>query len=149
MKIGFLALRAISVSIIALAVLLPLTGCGHFGGNKVEDTVSGFYAGDWYGPNPERSLGTLTCTATPSGPDSWNALFAATFGDYGEYEVPLEGKREENKVVFGGSVDLGEADGGVFDWSGEIVGDDFTGTYTSRFINGSFRMKRSEPPSEP
>ncbi len=129
-----------------VAVLISLTACSHFGSPKVEDTVSGYYAGDWYGPNPEKSLGTLNCTTTATGPDSWDALFAATFGDYGEYEVPLEGRREEGKVVFGGTVDLGPADGGAYEWSGEIIGDDFNGTYTSKFISGSFRMKRSDPP---
>lgn len=132
----------------ALAALLTLTACGHFTNNKPEDTVSGYYAGHWYGPNPELPLGTLTCTITPTGPDTWNADFIATFGEVGEYEVPLEGRREDGKVLFGGSVNLGETDG-VYEWTGEIVGDTFTGAYTSDYINGTFRMTRAEPPTEP
>jgi len=115
-------LRKSLAPLTAFAVLVSLTACGHFGAHEPEDSVSGYYEGHWYGPNPELPLGTLTCTITPSGPDAWNAVFFATFGETGTYEVPLEGRREDGKVLFGGAVNLGETDG-VYEWTGEIVGD--------------------------
>lgn len=141
------SLRKAFKPLTALIALFSLTACGHFGAQTPEDTVSGYYAGHWYGPNPEKPLGTLNCTITPTGPDQWQADFIATFGEVGEYEVPLEGRREDGKVLFGGDVNLGETDG-VYSWTGEIVGDEFTGNYTSNYINGSFHMNRAEPPAE-
>ena len=111
-----------------------------------EDTVSGYYDGDWYGPNPARPLGDLTCWIVPEGEDAWKATFTAHYGGVGEYEVSLDGKREGERVVFGGAVDLGDTAGGVFNWNGEIVGNEFNGTYTSKGISGSFKMVRAPAP---
>lgn len=110
------------------------------------DTVSGYYAGHWYGPNPEQPLGELMCTITPKDANSWNAHFVATFGETGEYQVPLEGNRLDGKVVFDGEVDLGGDQGGVFEWSGEIVGDTFNGEYSAARYTGTFRMTKTTPP---
>ena len=142
------ARRWSGLTLVAVAALGLSAGCRHLGEHRAQDTVSGYYEGDWYGPNPDRPLGELTCTITPAGPDAWDALFFATFGGFGEYEVGLEGHREGERVVFGGSVDLGETSGGVFNWDGEIVGDEFNGTYTSQGINGSFRMERAPAPDD-
>jgi hypothetical protein len=133
-------------SLLATFVLLiaVLTGaCGHLQGGSAPDTVSGLYQGDWYGPNPDRSLGELDCSIARKDAETWDATFSATFGGFGEYDVSLEGKRVDDKVVFEGSIDLGETSGGVFDWTGEIVGDQFNGSYTSKFINGTFRMVKA------
>lgn len=131
-------------SVVLLAAVLS-GGCGHMREGGSPDIVSGFYDGDWYGPNAERPLGELTCTIVPRDAETWDATFSATFGGFGEYEVRLEGRRDGAKVVFEGSIDLGETSGGVFDWAGEIVDERFTGSYTSRFINGTFRMVKTSP----
>lgn len=122
-----------------LAVVLG-GGCSHLREGGSTDPVSGSYDGDWYGPNADRPLGELTCVIVRRDSTTWDATFSATFGGFGEYDVELEGRRDGDKVVFGGSMDLGETSGGVFEWNGEIVGERFTGTYTSQFINGTFRM---------
>lgn len=141
--------RQLMVGRVAIALLcaLVLAGCATTDGGGGADTVSGYFEGNWYGPNADKPLGELNCTAMKSGADAWDAVFAATFGGFGEYEVPLEGKRDGDKVVFGGEMDLGELQGGVFTWNGEIVGDEFNGSYTSKMISGTFRMKRSPKPT--
>lgn len=140
-------------SLFAMAFVIAAGGCAHTranGGGSADavmaDTVSGYYAGSWYGPDPEEPLGALTCTITPKGSGTWDALFAASFGGFGEYEVGLEGQREGDKVVFAGSMNLGETAGGVFNWDGEIVGGEFLGNYTSQFSNGTFKMSKTDPP---
>ena len=142
-------IRRVAAAVLMLVVGLVHVGCAHTsGGGAAVDTVSGYYAGDWFGPNPEKSLGSLNCTITAKGADSWDAHFVATFGEVGEYKVPLEGKRVDGKVIFGGDVDLGESEGGVFGWTGEIVGDEFNGVYKAAGYTGTFRMVRADPPTE-
>jgi hypothetical protein len=119
------------------------------GGGGASDSVSGYYAGSWYGSDPDKPLGNLTCTITPKGSGTWDALFTATFGGFGEYEMEIEGQEEEEgNVVFSGSHDLGATAGGVFKWNGEIVEGEFLGSYTSQFVNGTFSMEKTEPPTE-
>ena len=139
-----LPISATLATVVLLTAVLS-GGCSHLGEGGSPDSISGFYDGDWYGPNAEEPLGELTCTIVRRDVEVWDATFSATFGGFGEYDVQLEGGREGDKVVFGGSVDLGETSGGVFDWNGEIVEERFTGSYTSRFINGTFRMVKTSP----
>ncbi len=141
-------LTRVMTSCLVLLLLVAAGGCSHMrGGGGASDPVSGYYAGSWYGPNPDTPLGNLTCTITPKGSDTWDALFTATFGGVGEYELGLEGQEEEGKVVFSGSLDLGATAGGVFKWNGEIVEGKFIGSYTSEFVSGTFSMEKTEPPT--
>ncbi len=139
--------HSISATLSTVVLLTPMLtgGCGHLRDGGSSEIVSGYYDGDWYGPNAEEPLGELACMIVRRDGETWDATFSATFGGFGEYDVRLEGRRVGDKVVFGGSVDLGETSGGVFDWNGEIVDERFTGTYTSRFINGTFRMVKTAP----
>lgn len=131
-------------AVLLMGIVLP--GCATLGDKSEGPDATGYYAGNWYGPNPEKPLGDLTCTITPGETGNWDALFFATFGGVGEYEVDLEGTTQGDAIVFQGSVDLGETSGGVFDWNGTIVGDQFNGTYTSKFINGTFKMDKTTEP---
>lgn len=134
------------VVVLMLAMAVVAGGCAHTRESAPVDTVTGYYEGHWYGPNPDRPLGELTATIVPAGPNTWDATFFATYGGFGEYEVPMQGQREGDKVLFGGDMDLGETAGGVFTWTGEIEGDQFNGVYTSKGISGTFRMTRAEKP---
>jgi hypothetical protein len=137
-----------TLAVMTLATLLTF-GCAHTAEDTTPaDEVAGYYDGHWYGPNPDKPLGTLNCTITPSGPDTWDAYFVATFGEVGEYEVPLQGRRENGKVIFGGDVDLGEEEGGVFGWTGEIVDGQFNGEYKAATYTGTFSMEKTDPPAE-
>ncbi len=141
--------RTFAITSVTFLAVLMVAGCAHTSERGAAmDTVSGYYAGDWFGPNPEKSLGSLNCTITAKDADSWDAHFVATFGEVGEYKVPLEGKRVDGKVIFGGDVDLGESEGGVFGWTGEIVGDEFNGVYKAAGYTGTFRMTKTEAPAK-
>ena len=141
--------RLLTSATLAIVVVLTAAafvgGCGHLREGGAPDVISGFYDGDWYGGNAEEPLGELTCTIVRRDKERWDATFFASFGGFGEYEMPLEGRRDSEKVLFGGSIDLGETSGGVFNWTGEIADGRFNGTYTSRFINGTFRMVKTSP----
>ena len=122
------------------------SGCAHLGESGGGKDLPAYFEGSWYGPHPDNALGVLNCTITPTGDGQWDALFFATFGGQGEYEVELNGTTVDDTIVFKGSVDLGATSGGVFDWTGVIEGDNFDGSYTSKFINGTCKMTRAEKP---
>ena len=44
--------------------------------------------------------------------------------------------------MFKGTVDLGQQDGGVYDWVGRATGSEFIGFYTSAMATGFFNMKK-------
>ena len=140
--------RMTPYTLILTCITLVASGCAHLGESGNETSAAGFYDGHWYGPNPENALGQLTCTITSTGDDTWDALFFATFGGQGEYEVELKGVTEGDTIIFEGSVDLGVTSGGVFDWGGTIKGEVFDGSYTSKFINGTFKMSKAEKPAD-
>lgn len=137
-----------SLKLVSTALLFVClgSGCAHLGEPSGSKDVPVYFEGNWYGPNPDKALGVLNCTITPTGDGEWDALFSATFGGQGEYEVDLNGTTVADTIVFTGSVDLGTTSGGVFDWTGIIEGDNFDGSYTSKFINGTFKMARAEKP---
>lgn len=129
---------------LALLSVALLNGCASWpwGG---KDDVSGNYEGHWFVGNSERPAGGLNATITPGEKrGEFLAKFDAEFGQRATYEVDLAGHREGEKVVFAGEEDLGEASGGVFAWKGEIDNGVFNGSYTSKFVNGTFKMTKVE-----
>ncbi|GEM_PF-5119687 len=115
-------------------------GCARLFG--ATDLVSGQWVGHWYVGESTTPAGGLKATITSAGRDAWDAAFDAEFGGTARYEVQLTGRRQEGRVLFGGQVDLGRASGGVFEWTGEIIGREFTGRYTSAGVRGTFRLEK-------
>ena len=67
-------------------------------------------------------------------------------GDCGrpyKYSIKMEGRQSGNAVLFKGTADLGQADGGVYDWIGRANNTDFIGFYTNAFSTGFFNLKRT------
>ena len=54
----------------------------------------------------------------------------------------MEGRLSGGAVLFKGTVDLGAKDGGVYDWIGRAVNDEFVGFYTSGYYTGVFNLTR-------
>ena len=54
----------------------------------------------------------------------------------------MEGRQAGETVMFKGTVDLGEQDGGVYDWIGRANDTEFAGFYTSSHHVGVFRLTR-------
>jgi hypothetical protein len=58
------------------------------------------------------------------------------------------GRQAGDVVLFKGSADLGEKDGGLYDWIGRATEDKFVGFYTSQKYTGTFQMSRPQETSE-
>ena len=57
----------------------------------------------------------------------------------------MQGRQAGDVVLFQGTADLGEKDGGILDWIGRATEDEFVGFYTSQEYTGHFRLARSRP----
>ena len=92
--------------------------------------------------HPERG-GDLHCVARNIEEGKWNAKFSGYCGRQFVYRIDMLGNEEGDNVMFSGEVDLGEKDGGAYQWTGEMSDDEFTGKYTSLSgKKGTFAMKR-------
>lgn len=72
----------------------------------------------------------------------WQATFEGECGRPYKYTIKMEGRQAYNTVMFKGTTDLGEKDGGVYDWIGRADGKEFVGFYTSGGHVGTFRLMR-------
>ena len=137
--------------LLAAAALLPALalagGCQSmslFGGG---DPATGTWEGSWYIGSGEQPGGALTAVVEPAGKGQWLAVFKATFGQgaEGTYDVDIAGRREGDRIVFGGQTDQGENSGGIYTFSGTIEGDLFQGQYEAGPIfRGRFVMHRAD-----
>ena len=118
--------------------------------------VSGDWTGDWglYIPPPKsgdvpaglmkmmypETCLPMVCTVVAMPEGKWQATFeGAAHGPY-KYKIKLQGRQAGNAVLFQGTADLGEKDGGVFDWIGRATDKEFVGFFTSKGYTGTFRM---------
>jgi hypothetical protein len=76
---------------------------------------------------------------------TWQATFEGECGRPYKYTIQMKGRQAGDAVLFQGSVDLGEKDGGVYDWIGRANADEFIGFYTSKGHTGHFRLARPKP----
>lgn len=109
--------------------------------------VSGKWAGTWGpldsppGVPKSASEKVMDCTVTRSA-DGWSAVFEGECGRPYKYTIKMDGRSVPGAVLFKGTTDLGEQDGGVFDWIGRADGKEFVGFYTSAGYTGLFRLAR-------
>ena len=73
----------------------------------------------------------------------WEATFEGDCGRPYKYSIKMEGRQSGNAVLFKGTADLGQADGGVYDWIGRANNTEFIGFYTNAFTTGFFNLKRT------
>ena len=74
----------------------------------------------------------------------WEATFEGECGRPYKYTITMEGRQAGETVMFKGTVDLGEKDGGVYDWIGRANDKEFAGFYTSSHHVGVFRLARAK-----
>ena len=110
--------------------------------------VTGAWSGTWSAYNPARATtppkeqcAKLSANITQKG-DLWEAVFEGDCGRPYKYTIKMEGKQSGNVVMFKGTADLGPKDGGVYDWIGRAVDDEFVGFYTSAAYTGVFSLSR-------
>ena len=135
----------------ALLLLLTTTGTAQRRGRGPQGppNITGAWTGTWSAYNPARAstppqeqCAKLTANITQKG-DVWEAIFEGDCGRPYTYTITMEGKLSGGVVMFKGSADLGARDGGVYDWIGRAVENEFVGFYTSAAYTGVFSMTRA------
>jgi hypothetical protein len=112
--------------------------------------VTGEWTGTWgpyYSEPPPKSEAKhekrLDCTVVRKG-DTWQATFEGECGRPYKYTIKMDGRQAGDAVLFKGTTDLGEKDGGVYDWIGRATEKEFVGFYTSAKYFGVFRVARKK-----
>ena len=134
-----------------LVVLTSTIGQAQAGrGPQGPPEITGAWTGTWSAFNPARAstppqeqCAKLTAAITRKG-ETWEAVFEGDCGRPYKYSITMEGRLVGNVVMFKGSADLGQRDGGVYDWIGRATGDEFVGFYTSAAYTGVFSMTRAK-----
>ena len=106
--------------------------------------VGGAWIGTWgVDGAPKEHRQRLDCQVVALGADQWGATFEGECGRPYKYTIEMLGRNAGDAVLFKGSADLGEKDGGVYDWIGRATEDKFVGFYTSQKYTGTFEMSRT------
>jgi hypothetical protein len=113
--------------------------------------VVGAWTGTWgpYPPPPATKPAKkpeemrLDCVVERQG-DGWRATFEGECGRPYKYTIRMDGRQAGGAVLFKGTTDLGEKDGGVYDWIGRATDQEFVGFYTSATHTGVFRLTRKK-----
>jgi hypothetical protein len=116
-----------------------LAGCA---GGAPQPVAS--WDGTWTA-DPDGHGGELRCLVRQVERDQWEGKFTGTCDRQFAYEVQMKGRRDGDSILFTGDADLGEKDGGLYHWTGRIVGEEFAGQYQSTSgKTGKFAMKPAE-----
>lgn len=117
--------------------------------------VTGEWTGKWgiYSPSKEGAPQPapsqqsekgmqLDCKVVELSNGNWQATFEGECGRPYKYTVQMLGRQAGDVVLFKGTADLGEQDGGVYDWIGRATESEFIGFFTSQKYTGYFRLSR-------
>ncbi|HEY2932096.1 MAG TPA: hypothetical protein VGK99_10145 [Acidobacteriota bacterium] len=110
--------------------------------------ITGDWTGMWASYNPAQGSSTAKemCKRLDCRVEYHNGTWHATFeGDCGrpyKYTIKMEGRQVGKVVLFKGTADLGEKDGGVYDWIGKASDKEFVGFFTSSHYTGVFSLSR-------
>ena len=144
------------VVIIGIVAVYSMIDIGNNPTQAIETTnpsVVGHWVGTWglWHPgqgnpetkdNQEAPQRRMECDVTKLGSGKWQAKFEGDCGRPYDYTITMQGRQAGNAVLFSGTVDLGEKDGGVYDWIGQAMEDRFVGFYTSQKYVGTFHLTR-------
>jgi hypothetical protein len=134
----------------SLILLVGMCGVMH-AADEPKDTPAPGVTGEWTGtwgpyaekPNPDAKKMRLDCNVVKKD-GVWQATFEGECGRPYKYTIKMEGRQAGDAVLFKGTTDLGEKDGGVYDWIGRATGNEFVGFYTSAKYSGVFRLTRKK-----
>ena len=153
----FAMLRSSLVSLFILAIAFSAVlaqGKKAKGPPKMPEIV-GAWTGDWgaYDPATGTPIEKAKCKqldcnielkSDAAAGKIWEATFEGECGRPYKYTIKMEGRQSADTVMFKGTVDLGEQDGGVYDWIGRATDKEFAGFYTSSHHVGVFRLARAK-----
>lgn len=138
-----------------LGVIVGLAGAASVSGlAEKRPRVTGEWVGTWGVSAPPKAGATppasrysaselkLECKVTELSGGAWQATFEGECGRPYKYTVKMQGRQVGEVALFQGTADLGEKDGGVFDWIGRANDEEFVGFFTSRNYTGHFRLAR-------
>ena len=142
---------------VAVMLVAAYTGSGAGVAPPARDqhvpAVTGHWTGTWSIWRPgaatpaeaaaEDATRLMECRVTRRDDGRWEATFEGDCGRPYKYTVTMLGRRAGDAVLFTGSADLGEKDGGVYDWIGRAGKSEFVGFYTSRKYTGVFHLTRA------
>jgi hypothetical protein len=109
--------------------------------------VTGEWTGTWgpYDQKPDPSAKKMRLDCNVVHKDGvWQATFEGECGRPYKYTIKMAGRQAGDVVLFKGTTDLGEKDGGVYDWIGRATDKEFVGFYTSAKYSGVFRLTRKK-----
>lgn len=86
----------------------------------------------------------LDCKVTMLSNGEYGATFEGECGRPYKYTIKMNGRQAGGSVLFKGTTDLGEQDGGVYDWIGRATDKEFLGFYTSASHAGTFILTRAK-----
>jgi hypothetical protein len=118
---------------------------------KLPPKVTGDWAGIWWdhppastAPKPMAKDCKQLVSAVVQKDDLWQATFEGECGRPYKFMVRMDGRQAGTAVLFKGTIDLGEENGGVFDWIGRATDTEFVGFFTSAKHVGEFRLERKK-----
>ena len=138
-------------SLTALLLVVLLAGCSTFDrdwdalaettetGHGVEGRWSGTWLSDVNG-----HTGGLRCILAANDDGTFQARYHATYAGWitFEYTMPMTVRQEGETYHFAAEADLGWLAGGLYEYDGSIVGDEFRSTYACSRDHGTFEMTR-------
>ena len=147
--------RTLFIPAAALALAMSVAGAVYAGYGKDDPKapkpeVTGAWTGTWQidAPGHDGPAMTLDCKVIEK-KGKWEATFEGECGRPYKYTITMKGRQAGPAVLFKGTADLGEKDGGVFDWIGRATDKSFTGFYTSKAYTGNFMLKRGGTTATP
>jgi len=84
----------------------------------------------------------MTCKVEQLSEGKYQAAFEGNAGRAYKFVIKMPGRQVGSVALFSGTTDLGEKDGGVYDWIGRATDKEFVGFFTSQGYTGSFRLTR-------
>ena len=138
------------VSLLVLSLVGSSVAHGQGAAAKPAPDIVGEWSGTWGPFNPETGTGPVKdiCKPLYCKIELKDGKYLATFeGECGrpyKYNITMEGRQVGGSVLFKGTTDLGEKDGGVFDWIGKANEKGFVGFFTSAYYAGTFYLKKKQ-----
>ncbi len=116
---------------------------------SVETGLAGHWDGTWLS-DANGHGGGLRCIIAPDESGTLIARYHATYGGFltFEYDMPMSVQKDGDTYRFAAEADLGWLAGGLYEYAGTVVGDEFNSTYKSKGDHGTFRMNRVRPASQ-
>ena len=154
--VGMVRTRPVVIFLTTALAVIGSVGLANQSKPDTRPRVTGEWVGTWgpYSPPKEgeepapkkytKDQMRLDCKVVELRDGKWQATFEGECGRPYKYTIQMLGRQAGDVVLFSGTADLGEKDGGVYDWIGRTNAEEFIGFYTSQKYTGHFRLARAK-----